>query len=910
MKDPVPRPAASGQIPQSAWHTLGEEEVLERLRTGREGLSDVEAERRLLEYGPNELEEAARLSPWRLFVKQFKQILIVILLVATAISALVGELVDAFLIFSIVVAAAVLGFVQEYRAERSLELLKKMAAPSAIVLREDREGVIPARELVPGDIVLVRTGDKVSADVRILEGFNLQTDEAPLTGESTPVAKKAMSLPAETPLAERVNLLFSGTTVTYGHAKGIVYATGMQTEFGRIAKLIQTAEKEPTPLEIRMKEVGNWLVKVLLVAVTVITILGLLRGHQLLEMFLWGVSLAVAAVPEALPAIVTGTLAIGVYRMAQRNVIVRRLPAVETLGATTVICTDKTGTLTKVEMTARRLYLNGPGVEVEGVGYEPRGALRGELTPETVKQVEALSRVAALCNDARLEARETGWQIIGDPTEGALLVLAAKVGLSQRELAKLYPRVGEVPFSSERKMMSTVHGTVDDGLLVCVKGAPEVVLSKCTEIQRGGQVTPLDGAEADRLLRENEQLASQGLRVLGFASRRLDQPPEEYTAERVETELMFLGLVGMIDPPRKEAIEAVALSRQAGVHVVMITGDHLLTAVAVARELGLVGREGQAMTGTELDTLSEADFEARVEGIRVYARVSPEHKLRIVQAWKKRGQVVAMTGDGVNDAPALKSADMGVAMGLTGTDVTKEVSDMVLADDNFVSIVAAMREGRSIFDNIRKYLVYLLSANIGELIIMGIAGLLGWPLPLLAKQLLFLNLVTDGPPALALGIDPPDPYVMTRPPRRRGESVFAPVRGWLVGIALLITVATLVPFYYGLNTYGWTTGVGEAKARSMAFATLILFEIYFALSCRSFVYPVRRVGVFANRFLLLAVVGETLLLAGLFVSPIGLILFDVVPLTALEWGLVAACALTGLVFSEVAKWVRCWRLGL
>jgi len=885
------------------WHAIETAEVMRILGTDSQGLTMDEAKKRLEKYGPNELQEAKRVSPLKIFFEQFKEILIIILLVATVISALIGEIVDAIVIVAIVIACAALGFIQEYRAEKSLELLKRMAAPTATVIREGREMMIPAREVVPGDIIQVKTGDKVPADARVLESFNLKVNEAPLTGESVPVGKKAVTLPSDTPLTERLNILASGTVVTYGRGTGVVVRTGMSTEFGKIAGMLQTVKEETTPLESRMQSVGSWLIKALFAIVGVIVIIGLFRGHELIEMFLWGVSLAVAAVPEALPAIVTGALAIGVYRMAKKNAIVRRLPAVETLGSSTVICSDKTGTLTKGEMTVRRIYLNEQSIEVTGVGYEPVGEFH--LSPSSsMEEIQFITRIATLCSDARLE-KGTNWQIIGDPTEGALVVSAAKAGWSQMELNKQYPRVGEVPFTSERKMMSTIHSTPIGGIEVCVKGAPEIILEKSTHIWKGGNVIRLDKDEAVKILKANEAMASEGLRVLGIAYRMLDKPFEEYTEENVEKNLIFVGLLGMIDPARKEAVKAVELCKQAGVKVVMVTGDHKLTAQAIAKELGLIKSSGLVLTGAELDKMSDEEFDKIVEDVVVYARVSPEHKMRIVKALKKKEHIVAMTGDGINDAPALKNSDIGVAMGITGTDVTKEASDMVLADDNFATIVEAIREGRAIFDNIKKYLTYLLSCNIGELLIMAFAGIVNLPLPLLAKQILYVNLATDGLPAIALGIDPPDQFVMNRPARDPKESVFKGMRIWLAGISLLLTVGCLLVFYFGLMNVGWTEE-GIVKARSMIFATIILFEILFALSCRSFQHPVYKIGFFANKYLLMAVAGEIILLAlfpgsSLFSVPFLNSLFEVIPLQFSEWVIVILVAFTGFVASEVAK---------
>ena len=705
-----------------------------------------------------------------------------------------------------------------------------MAAPTATVVRDGQDRLVLTRELVPGDLVILDAGDKVPADARVIDEMNLQIDEATLTGESVPVEKSPRKIAFETPLQEMSNVVFSGTVVTYGRGKALVFATGMRTEFGKIAQLIQTGEPAQTPLEKRMDELGRWMIKVLLATVAMVSVLGILHGRGLIEMFLWGVSLAVAAVPEALPAVVTGALAIGVYRMARRNAIVRKLPATETLGSTTVICSDKTGTLTKGEMTVKRIYSAGKLYEITGAGYEPRGEFKPPPTELEQHSVNFTCLCGVLCNDAKLSDHTGSWKIIGDPTEASLVVAAAKVHIDADTVRRDYPRVAEVPFTSERKMMSTIHKTKQGQYLLATKGAVEILIGRCSKFQSQSLSLELDEKSRQEALRVNDNCASEGFRVLAISYRLLDELPNELD-EGLEHDMTFLGLVAMIDPPREEATEAVKLCGKAGISVVMITGDHQLTAAWVARELGILKEGDLALTGSELDKLSDEEFAKIVEKVSVYSRTAPEHKVRIVEALKKKGNIVAMTGDGINDAPALKKSDIGVAMGITGTDVTKEASDMILADDNFATIVAAVFEGRGIFENIRKYLTYLLSANIGEILIMAAAGLVALPLPLLAKHLLFVNLATDGLPALALGTDPPDPLIMEKPPRNPKESIFKTVHGWLAGIALLLLAVASVAFIYGLVSYGWTFGhpvaLAELKARSMVLATIVLFEIFF-----------------------------------------------------------------------------------
>jgi Ca2+-transporting ATPase len=893
----------SSQSPK--WYAIESAEAVAALNSNvQRGLSDAEAASRLSVHGPNEIQEAKKEPLWKLLLDQFKETLILILIAAALVSILIGEAIDSAVILVIVLASAGLGFYQEYRAEQSLALLKKLAAPSAMVIRDGQERVVPTRELVPGDLIILDPGDKVPADARITDQMNLQIDEAVLTGESVPVEKSVGSVEPETSLQERINIAFSGTVVTYGRGKAVVFATGMETEFGKIARLIQTDEQMQTPLEKRMDELGNWMIKVLIVTVTLISVLGILRGHALLEMFLWGVSLAVAAVPEALPAVVTGALAIGVYRMARRKAIVRHLPATETLGSTTVICSDKTGTLTKGEMTVRRVYAEGSVYEVTGVGYEPRGDFKPSLTDLEDDPVRSTCLCAALCNDAKLTGQSGSWKVIGDPTEGALIVAAVKAHIDVDAARQNYPRVAEIPFTSERKMMTTIHKTSDGQYLLATKGAVEVVIEKCSRLQQHPTSVVLDQDSKQKVLRANDNLASEGFRVLAVGCKLVDRVPDELD-EAIERDMTFLGLLGMIDPPREEATEAVKLCEKAGVRVVMITGDHKLTAAWVAKELGIMKEGDVALTGSELDKLSDEEFANIVDRVSVYSRTSPEHKTRIVEALKNRGNVVAMTGDGINDAPALKKSDIGVAMGITGTDVTKDASDMILADDNFATIVAAVYEGRGIFENIRKYLTYLLSANIGEILIMAVAGLIALPLPLLAKHLLFVNLATDGLPALALGTDPPDPLLMEKPPRNPNESIFATVHRWLAGIAILLLAAASVAFVYGLLSYGWTftnhVALAELKARSMVFATVIFFEIFFAFSCRSFSRTFFSTGPLGNRSLVVVVLGQAVLMPFIFQVPILADLFSVTALNLEEWLIVAGLGSLGFIMSELAK---------
>jgi Ca2+-transporting ATPase len=866
------------------WHAMEIEESLKELGAEESGLSSEEAKKRLQQYGLNELKKEKGKSPIKLFLEQFTNILVIILLFAMGLSIIVGlqsphpesEISDALVILAIIMAVAVLGFTQEYKAEKALEALKKMTTPTAVVLRDGKEVQIPTQEVVPGDVLLLFTGDKIAADAKLIEAANLKTDEAPLTGESTPVSKHIEPLPEETPISERVNTVFTGTMVSYGRGKALVVSTGMNTEFGKIAKMVQTTEEEETPLEKRMANVGKWL-GILSIGVCLgVAVLGIFKQHGILEMIMWGISLAVAAVPEALPAVVTGALAIGMYRMAKQNAIARRLPAVETLGCTSVICSDKTGTMTKGEMTVQRIYVHDRTIKVTGVGYEPKGEFLFEdktLNPAHDEGLQTLLNIATLCNDSKLEKKEGRWTVRGDSTEGALVVTAAKTNIWKEELEKKQPRIGEIPFSSERKRMTTIHEIQGKTKIAYMKGAPEVVLEYCNKIYVDSKVRKLTDEDRNKILKNTEAMAIQALRNLGFAYRELSESISQFD-EKIEKEFVFIGVMGMIDPPREEVKDAIYSCMKAGIRVVMITGDHRLTAVAVAKALNLIDEnstEGKVLTGEELDKISHERLIEIVESVVIYARVSPEHKMRIVKAWKSKGHVVAMTGDGVNDAPALKIADIGVAMGITGTEVSKEASDMVLADDNFATIVKAVREGREIYDNIKKYLTYLLQCNIMEILVLSIAMFIS-PEPtsavaLTTIQILWVNLTTDGLPAIALGVDPGDPDLMERKPRNPKESVFSrDVKTYLV-ITPIVTTALLLAGYFHYQP--WLGGHNLTEARTQLFTAVVLIELAVAISCRSLRYPIFKVGAFKNKFLWAAVLSSfALQLMVLYIPPL------------------------------------------
>ena len=895
------------------------------------GLSQEEARRRLERFGPNELRKEKGASKIRMFFEQFADILMIILLVAVGLSVFsffytqdIGELYDALVIVAIVIATATLGFAEEFRSEKAVEALKKMTAPTAMVLRDGREIKIQTSEIVPGDVILLFTGDKIPADSRLIEAINLKIDEAALTGESSPVSKSVGPLAADLPLNDRRNMAFTGTIVVYGRGKAVATSTGMNTEFGKIAKMVQMTEEEVTPLERRTSSIGKWIGILSIGICAAVAIVGVIEGRNFLDMMLWGVSLAVAAVPEALPAIVTGALAVGMYRMAKVNTIVKRLPAVETLGCTSVICSDKTGTMTKGEMTVQRVYLNNHSIKVSGIGYEPNGEFLFEDKKIDLSGVElrALLTTATLCNDARLEKdpESERWVIKGDSTEGALIVTAAKAGLWKEELEKQQRRIGEIPFSSETKRMTTLHA-VPGKKIAYMKGAPEIVLERCTKMLFDGKVHKITQSDRVQILKVTEAMARQALRNLGFAFKELPENVETIN-EKDEEDFVFVGIMGMIDPPREEVKEAIYTCKKAGISVVMVTGDHKLTAVAVAKELNLLGEneeEGSVLTGEELEKMSDEQLAEIVEKVVIYARVSPEHKMRIVKAWKAKGRVVAMTGDGVNDAPALKMSDIGISMGITGTEVTKEASAMVLADDNFASIVKAAREGREIYDNIKKYLTYLLRCNVMEIIVMFVAVV---SVPLLARifspgapasaigeatialtatQLLWVNLTTDGLPALALGVDPGDPDLMDRKPRDPNESVFTrEVKVYLTALPVLMSALLLFGYFFYKP---WEGPYQLTEARTQLLTAMILMELANAVAARSLKFPVVKVGVFKNKFLWYAILASLGLQLVVLYTPGLQSLFDVTSPEPLDWAF--AILFTVIVFSalEIGKYV-------
>ncbi len=884
------------------FHSLGVEDALSELKSSRSGLSEEEAAKRLQRYGPNELHRERKESLLALFLNQFKNFLIIVLIVAAVVAFLISleegeEPIDSIVIGIIVILNAIIGFVQEYRAEKSLEALKRMVSPVARIIRGGKELKLATSAIVPGDIIILEAGDRVPADGRLIEALDLKVDEAALTGESVPVEKCTDALRAETVLTDRKNMVYSGTVVVYGKAKAVVSATGMKTELGRIASMVQATEREETPLQRKLETVGKQLGIMILVICAIVFFVGMLKWGWTVEhivfMFLVAVSLAVAAIPEGLPAVVTMALALGTQRMAKRHAIIRKLPAVETLGSCDVICSDKTGTFTKNEMTVKKIYINCQELEVTGAGYVTVGEFKKDgkvVKPSSVDGLDILVRCGVLCNNASLEGGG-----MGDPTEIALLVLGEKAGMKKRDLENVYTRTAELQFDSERKRMSTIN--IQDGKTVMyTKGAVEVVLDLCSRVYENGKAVKLTPEKKRTLLKKNEEMADAALRVLGLAYKE---------GGREEKDLVFLGMVGMIDPPREEVKEALAVCKTAGIDVKMITGDHAITARAIAREIGLP--EGDVVTGVELEKMSDAELKKRVEDISVFARVNPEHKLRIVNALKARGHIVAMTGDGVNDAPALKKADIGVAMGITGTEVAKEAGSMVLTDDNFSTIVAAVEEGRGIYDNIKKFIIFLLSCNIGEVLAI-FGGMVLFPLKgaiLLPAQILWVNLITDGAPALALGVDPKDKDIMRRAPRPPNEKIFSGIMLKRIMLYGVVIAVGMLGVYYLYNP-NFEMGAAAIKASTMALTTIVLFELINAFNCRSPRESIIGRNFIKNKWLLLAV-GSSLVLqiAIIYIGPLSQ-MFKTVPLSLGDWALAGIVSTSiffaGELFKAVGRW--------
>jgi len=872
------------------WHQKAINEAIDDLKSSLQGLSSEEAKKRLEEYGPNELKEVEKKTPLGMFLDQFKDFMILVLIAAAAIAGAMGEVADTIAIVVIVVINAIIGFVQEYRAEKAMEALKMMAAPTATVMRDGVPAFIPTSEVIPGDVVILEAGRIIPADLRIIESAQLKVEEAALTGESVPVEKQTAQLHDEMiPLGDRRNMAYKGTVVSYGRGKGVAVATGMETELGRIATMLQTEEEVKTPLQKRLAIVGKRLALAALAICTIVFTVGIVRGESPVLMFLTAVSLAVAAIPEALPAVVTISLALGARKMVKQNALIRKLPAVETLGSVTYICTDKTGTLTLNKMTAEEIYVDGRLVRSSEFGVLSNG--RTEL-PTPNAPLPTLFMAMALSNDAVPDA---GGNILGDPTEVALYMAAEKAGFKKTVLEKDNERVSEIPFDSDRKCMTTMHTYRKGGYRSFTKGGVEIILDRTINILMSNGVKEID---RDEIIRISERMAADGLRVLAVGTRRWDAIPESMTSEEVENKLTLLGLVGIMDPPREEAKEAVSLCKSAGIKPVMITGDHPITARAIARRLGIIDDGGEVITGTHLERLSMEEFEKKVEDIKVYARVAPEQKLKIVKALQDKGQYVAMTGDGVNDAPALKRADIGIAMGITGSDVSKEAAHMILLNDNFATIVGAVREGRRIYDNIRKFFKYMLTSNSGEVWTLFLAPFLGLPIPLLPIHILWINLVTDGAPALALTVEPAEGDVMKRKPRPPEEGLFAGGM-WqhILWVGLLMAGITLF-------IQAWAIKTDHAHWQTMVFTVLCLSQFGHVLAIRSEKESLFTQGIFSNKPLLGAVLLAFVLQMATIYVPFLNPVFKTEPLTMSE--LILSLALSTVVFFavEVEKYFK------
>jgi len=881
------------------WHSLTVDEVCLKLESSLQGLSSEEASIRLNKYGFNELRKIRRFSALRIFANQFKSVFVLMLIVAALISAVMsmqrglGELTDSAVIMAIVLINAIIGFFQEYKSEKTLEAMQKLTTPKARVLRDGEVKSIEARLLVPGDVVILEEGDRIPADGRLIEAYELKTNEAVLTGESTPVEKTVEPLAPDAPIHERRNMVFMATYVVSGRGKAIVVTTGMRTEFGKIAEQVQMMEIEEPPLKIKLDKFAKKVAYLVVALCIAIFGLEIFRGEPLIESFMVAVALAVAAVPEGLPAITTVTLAIGAKNMAKRNAIVRRLASVETLGSATFICSDKTGTLTKGEMTVRQIYIGSKRIDVTGVGYEPKGSFLLNGAPYVVDEdLKLILTAGALCSNAELKNVDGKWSVYGDPTEAALITVAAKAGLWKADLESKMPRVREIPFSSERKRMTTVHRSLDGRYVAFMKGAPEVVLRMCSRKLSASSTPHLTYGDKLEILKVNDEMASSGLRVLALAYKYVEDP----YVQDIEYDMVFIGLVGMIDPPRDEVIEAYRVCEKAGIKVAMITGDHKLTAISVAKEIGMWKTDSVALTGDDLDKMSDEELEKIVENVTVYARVSPAHKSKIVKVLKKRGHIVAMTGDGVNDAPALKLSDIGIAMGITGTDVTKEAADIILADDNFATIVEAIRSGRVIYDNIRKFIRFLLACNLGELLVITVAMLLNLPIPLTPIMILWINLLTDGPPATALGVDPPDEDVMERKPRSPKEGIFHGMLLFVIASFIVQTIGTLSSFLISYIIWGDPLN----RARTLAFIQLTFFELIVIWNCRSERNCFLKVKPWSNKYLLISVLTCMVMGAVLPYIEIARTLFNLEPLTSKDWALTLGFSSLGfLVLPEV-----------
>jgi P-type Ca2+ transporter type 2C len=881
------------------WHSETKDSVIKILESSENGLKNSDAVHRLHTYGPNILTKRKEISKIKLFLSQFNSFIIWILIVATILSFIIGDKVDAYVILAIVIINAILGYYQEHNAAKSLEALKRMAALQAVVVRNGSIIKTDSEKLVPGDIILLEAGNKVPADSRIIQATRLEVDESSLTGESTLVPKSEKQIKEETFLSDRCNMAYAGTIVVKGCARAIVVETGMKTELGKIAALVEGEKDSETPLQKKISVFGEFLGIGIIAVCAVVFLIGILRETgNISQIFMISISLAVAAIPEGLPAVVTICLAIGVQKMVKKHALIRKLPSVETLGETDVICTDKTGTLTYNQMTVREIYANSKAYFVSGQGYSPNGYFTDEKNGNAdTKEIAILLKCSVLCNDSSLDRDHKGWKIIGDPTEGALVVAAAKAGFHKEDLEKSSKRIDTIAFDSDRKRMSTLNkeGTKVYGY---VKGAPDIILPLCKKIYINGKIRNITETDRKEIISQNFNMANKALRVLGFAYKEIDNSGVKYKEEKeIENNLIFLGIIGMNDPPRKEVIGSIKQCNDAGIRVIMITGDHKATAVAIAHELGL---GTNVLTGEELDKIE--DLSKIVDSVEIYARVSAEHKLKIVAALRERGHVVAMTGDGVNDAPALKSADIGIAMGITGTDVSKETADMVLTDDNFTSIVNAVEEGRTIYDNIRKFIRYLITSNLGKILLLFIAMLVGYQsvktgdiiLPLLAIQILWINLLTDGLPALALSVEKADKDIMKRKPRKKGERIVTTalvMDTFIVGIVMCL--GSLFLFVYGLK-------YSDYYAQTLAFTVIVMFKLFNVFNSRSEKGSVISGNLFTNKWLWLSVGFSFALQLLIIYTPLSQI-FKTVRLGFMDWAIVFAVAFSVIVVMEIKK---------
>lgn len=900
------------------WYTDTKESIVSQLKTdAKRGLSSKEAQERLEKYGENKLQEKGKKPFIQKLVEQLLDPMVIVLIVAAAVSALTGDWIEMLIILAVIVLNATMSLVQEGKAENSVEALQKMSSPDAKVIRDGKLITVKSSELVPGDLVMLETGDIVPADIRLIESVNLKIDESSLTGESVPVEKDAtVTFDDVTEIGDRTNYIHSSSIVTYGRCQGIVTATGHDTEIGKIATNIQNAEQESTPLQVKLAKLSK-ILGFLVVGVSIIVfIVGFFIRDDMgfLGSLMTAVSLAVAAIPEGMAAVVTIVLSIGMNSMAKRNAIVKKLLAVETLGTTTVICSDKTGTLTQNEMTVKKLFVNYKVVDVEGVGYKPVGdfSIDGNVVDASKDEdIRFLVSGASLNSDAKLKDEDGDGEldIVGDPTEGSLVTVAEKAGFASAKLNEDFPRVKEIPFDSDRKMMTTFHENYLPGKIIAfTKGAPDVILDRCSHIYLDGKVVEMDSEKRYAISNQNSEFAKQALRVLAVAFKQYDSLPESSDPDVIEKNLVLIGLCGMIDPARPEVRDAIKETKTAGIKTIMITGDHLDTALAIAKDLGIAEREDQAMMGRELNTKTPEEIQEIVKTKRVFARVSPENKVQLVTALKANGEITAMTGDGVNDAPAIKKADIGIAMGITGTDVAKNTAEVILTDDNFATIVNAVEEGRIIYSNIKKFVSFLLSCNIGEVIIMLVAMIAGFPVPLTVVQLLYLNLVTDSFPALALGLEKGEPDIMEEKPRDPNEGIIdSEMKYNIIVQSIAIAISTLVAFYVGLKMFGYDVAVGDAKeialngARTMAFTTLVFAELLRSFSARSSHLTIAKLGVFSNPSIVKSFIIATLMMLVVIYVPFLEPLFDTAAMLVNHWIIIIPLAFLPFIAGELHK---------